>query len=79
MHITLELNSENGGNRKFIMIQSAELCNFKKKKLKNEFKYISEIDKERTIRAGKLLLKKTVHNPLWDKNASFKILKMKGK
>lgn len=78
-HATLELNSEDGGNRKFIMIQSAELCNFKKKKLKNKFKYISEIGKERINRAGKLLLKKTVHHPLWDKNVSFKILKMKGK
>ena len=77
-HATLELNSEDGGNRKFIMIQSAELCNFKKKKLKNKFKYISEIGKERINRAGKLLLKKTVHHPLWDKNVSFKILKMKG-
>jgi len=77
-HATLELNSEDGGNRKFIMIQSPEHCNFKNKKFKNRFKYISDIGKERINRAGKLLLQKTSYHPNWDKNVSFKFIKMQG-
>lgn len=77
-HAILELNAEDGGNRKFIMIQSPEPCNFKKKNLKNKFNSISEIGKERIIRAGNLLLKKTSYHPNWDKNISFKFIKIKG-
>ena len=58
------------------MIQSPERCNFKNKKFKNSFKYISDIGKERINRVGKLLLQKTPHHHNWDKNVSFKFIKM---
>ena len=51
-HATMQLNSEDNGNRKFIMVQLPELCNEKSEAYKNSYKNICEIGKERIRRAG---------------------------
>lgn len=51
-HATMQLNAEDGGNRKFIMVQLPELCNEKSEAYKNGYKNICEIGKERIRRAG---------------------------
>ena len=49
----MQLNAEDGGNRKFIMAQLPELCDEKSEAFKAGYKTIAEISKERIRRAGK--------------------------
>lgn len=51
-----QLNAEDGGNRKFIMVQLPELCDEKSEAYKAGYKNICEIGKERIRRAGKKIL-----------------------
>jgi adenine-specific DNA-methyltransferase len=51
-HATMQFNSENGGNRKFIMVQLPELTDEKSETYKAGYKNICEIGKERIRRAG---------------------------
>jgi len=48
----MKLNSDDGGKRRFIMIQLPELCDENSEAYKAGFKNISEIGKERIRRAG---------------------------
>ena len=52
-HAVMQLNAEDGGNRKFIMVQLPEECNEKSEAFKAGYKTIAEISKERIRRAGK--------------------------
>lgn len=52
-HAVLELNKEDGGNRKFICVQLPELCDEKSEAYKAGYTTIAEISKERIRRAGK--------------------------
>jgi adenine-specific DNA-methyltransferase len=52
-HALMQINAENGDNRKFIMVQIPELCDEKSKAYKAGYKNICEIGKERIRRAGK--------------------------
>ena len=52
-HALMELNKEDNGNRKFIMIQIPETCDEGSETFKNGYKNICEIGKERIRRAGK--------------------------
>ncbi len=52
-HAVMQLNAEDNGNRKFIMIQLPEACDEKSETYKAGFKTIAEIGKERIRRAGK--------------------------
>lgn len=52
----MQLNSEDGGNRKFIMIQLPELTEEKTESYKAGYKNICEIGKERIRRAGKKII-----------------------
>lgn len=52
-HAVMKLNSEDGGNRKFIMVQLPELTGEKSEAYKAGYKNICEIGKERIRRAGK--------------------------
>ncbi len=52
-HAVMQLNVEDGGNRKFIMVQLPELCDEKSEAFKAGYKNICEIGKERIRRAGK--------------------------
>ncbi|NLC67342.1 MAG: site-specific DNA-methyltransferase, partial [Clostridiaceae bacterium] len=51
-HAVMQLNAEDGGNRKFIMVQLPEPTNEKSEAYKAGYKNICEIGKERIRRAG---------------------------
>ena len=51
-HAAMQLNSEDGGSRKFIMVQLPELTDEKSEAYKGGYKNICEIGKERIRRAG---------------------------
>ncbi|MBV3415698.1 site-specific DNA-methyltransferase [Holdemanella biformis] len=51
-HAAMKFNSDDKGNRKFIMIQLPELCNEKSEAYKAGYKNICEIGEERIRRAG---------------------------
>lgn len=55
-HATMQLNAEDGGNRKFIMVQLPEETDEKSEAYKAGYKHITEIGKERIRRAGKKIL-----------------------
>ncbi len=52
-HAIMQLNAEDGGNRKFIMVQLPEPCDEQSEAFKAGYKTIAEISKERIRRAGK--------------------------
>lgn len=51
-HAVMQLNAEDGGNRRFIMVQLPEVCGEKTEAYKAGYKNICEIGKERIRRAG---------------------------
>lgn len=55
-HAIMKLNAEDGGHRKFIMVQVPEKCDEKSEAYKAGYKNICEIGKERIRRAGKQIL-----------------------
>jgi adenine-specific DNA-methyltransferase len=55
-HATMQLNAEDGGNRKFILVQLPEACDEKSEAFKAGYKNIAEIGKERIRRAGKKIV-----------------------
>lgn len=74
-HAVMQLNAEDGGNRKFIMVQIPELCSKKSEAYKVGYKNICEIGKERIRRAGKKIKEE---NPDKAKNLDigFRVLKV---
>ena len=67
----MKLNSEDGGNRQFIMVQIPELCDEKSDAFKQGYKNICEIGKERIRRAGKKLIEQKP-----DLDIGFKVFKL---
>ena len=55
-HAVMQLNAEDGGNRRFIMVQLPEVCDEKSEAARNGYPNICEIGKERIRRAGKKLM-----------------------
>ena len=55
-HAVMELNAEDGGNRRFIMVQLPELCGEKTEAYKAGYTNICEIGKERIRRAGQKVI-----------------------
>ena len=55
-HAVMQLNAEDGGNRKFIMVQLHEPCDENSEAFKAGYKTIPEIGKERIRRAGKKIV-----------------------
>lgn len=74
-HAVMQLNAEDGGNRKFIMVQLPEQCEEKSEAYKAGYKTICEIGKERIRRAG---VKIKADNPLTIQNldTGFRVLKL---
>ena len=72
-HAVMQLNAEDGGNRKFIMVQLPESCNEKSEAFKAGYKNICEIGKERIRRAGKKIIEKTGKTDL---DVGFRVLKL---
>lgn len=73
-HAIMQLNAEDGGHRKFIMVQLPEKCDEKSEAYKAGYKNICEIGKERIRRAGKKIKDE---NPLNTQNLDigFRVLK----
>ena len=55
-HAVMQLNAEDGGNRRFIMVQLPEATDEKSEAYKTGYKNICEIGKERIRRAGKKIV-----------------------
>lgn len=61
-HATIKLNAQDGGKRKFIMVQLPELTDEKSPAYKAGYKTICEIGKERIRRAGKKIREENADN-----------------
>ena len=74
-HAVMLLNSEDGGNRKYIMAQIPASCDEKSEAYKAGYKNICEIGKERIRRAGKKIKEES---PLTTQNldTGFRVLKL---
>jgi len=76
-HAVMQLNVEDGGNRKFIMVQIPEICDKKSEANKAGYKTIAEIGKERIRRAGKKITQDNASKPSIDKlDIGFRVLKI---
>ena len=73
-HAVMQLNAEDGGKRKFIMVQLPEVCAENSEAYKAGYKNICEIGKERIRRAGQKIKEE---NPLTtqDLDIGFRVLK----
>ena len=74
-HAVMQLNAEDGGKRKFIMVQLPEATDEKSEAYKSGYKNICEIGKERIRRAGKKIKEES---PLTtqDLDTGFRVLKL---
>ena len=61
-HATMQLNAEDGGNRKFIMIQMQEQLNENSVGYKEDFRSICDIGEERIRRAGEKIKEEMIEN-----------------
>ena len=76
-HALMALNADDGGERRFIMIQIPEFCDEKSEAFKSGYKTIAEISKERIRRVGRDLIEQDHHTD-WNKDVGFRVLKMDG-
>lgn len=72
-HAVMQLNAEDGGHRKFIMVQLPELTDEKSEAYKAGYKNICEIGKERIRRAAKKIAEE--HQDV-DFDGGFRVLKL---
>ena len=72
-HAVMQLNAEDGGHRKFIMVQLPELTDEKSEAYKAGYKNICEIGKERIRRAAKKIAEE---HPGVDFDGGFRVLKL---
>ena len=76
-HAVMEQNIEDGGNRKFIMVQLPEPINEKHEAYKLGFKTIAELSKERIRRAGKKILEDNANKEgIENLDIGFRVLKI---
>lgn len=82
-HAVMQLNAEDGGHRRFIMVQLPEKCDEKSEAYKAGYKNICEIGKERIRRAGEKILKEqlannnsTLNSPNSKLDIGFRVLKL---
>lgn len=74
-HAVMQLNAEDGGARKFIMVQLPELTGEKSEAYKAGYKNICEIGKERIRRAGKKIVNEA-RLQAQDLDIGFRVLKL---
>lgn len=74
-HAAMELNAEDGGRRRFIMVQLAEACSPETGAFKAGYASIAEVSKERIRRAGSRIRKGKCH-PNWNLDVGFRVLKI---
>ena len=82
-HAVMQLNAEDGGHRKFIMVQLPEKCDEASEAYKAGYKNICEIGEERIRRAGEKILKEqlannnsTLNSPNSKLDIGFRVLKL---
>jgi len=76
-HAVMQLNAEDGGNRKFIMVQLPEKTDEKTEAYKAGYANICEIGKERIRRAGKKILEENKDKEGIEKlDIGFRVLKL---
>ena len=74
-HAVMQLNAEDGGHRKFIMVQLPEKCDEASEAYKAGYKNICEIGKERIRRAGDKI-KSESPMTMQDLDVGFRVLKL---
>lgn len=74
-HAIMQLNAEDNGNRKFIMVQLPESTDVKSEAFKAGYKNICEMGKERIRRAGNKI-KKEIGLTATDLDIGFRVLKL---
>lgn len=74
-HAVMQFNAEDGGHRKFIMVQIPEACDEKTEAYKAGYKNICEIGKERIRRAGRKI-KDEAGLTAQDLDIGFRVLKL---
>jgi adenine-specific DNA-methyltransferase len=72
-HAVMQLNAEDNGNRKYIMVQLPEPCDEKSEAYKSGFKNIADIGKERIRRAAAKIKKEY---PEFKGDLGFKVFKL---
>ena len=76
-HAVMQLNAEDGGNRKFIMVQLQELIDEKSEAYKAGYMNICEIGKERIRRAGEIIKEENKDKEnIENLDIGFKVLKL---
>ncbi|HFG6815607.1 site-specific DNA-methyltransferase [Acinetobacter baumannii] len=76
-HAVMQLNAEDSGNRKFIMVQLPEAVEEKSEAYKAGYKTIADISKERIRRAGKKILEdNTTKQGIENLDIGFRVLKI---
>ncbi len=76
-HAVVQLNAEDGGNRKFIMVQLPEPCDEDSEAYKAGYKNISDIGKERIRRAGEKIKEENKNKEGIDNlDIGFKVFKL---
>jgi adenine-specific DNA-methyltransferase len=73
-HAAMNLNAEDSGTRKFIMVQLPEECSEKSEAFKAGYKTVAEISKERIRRAGKKITEENPESTNLD--TGFRVLKI---
>lgn len=74
-HATIEKNAEDGGKRKFVMVQLPEPTPEGSAAHEAGYLNVAEISKERIRRAGQKILQSDCH-PDWNKDVGFRVLKI---
>ena len=75
-HAVMKLNAEDGGHRKFILVQLPEKTDEKSEAYKAGYKNICEIGKERIRRAGKKIKEDAVLKATADLDIGFRCLRL---
>lgn len=75
-HAVMQLNAEDGGNRKFIMVQIPEATDPKSEAYKAGYPTIAEISKERIRRAGVKIREDNSDKDLTHLDTGFRVLKI---
>ena len=80
-HAVMQLNAEDGGNRKYICVQIPEMCDEKSEAFKTGYKTICEVGIDRMKLAGKKILEENAQTQLGDEekkslDIGFKVFKL---
>lgn len=74
-HSVLKMNAEDGGKRRFILVQIDEPCDEKTEAFKSGYKNIAQIARERISLAGAQVLESDINSD-WNKDVGFRLLRI---